>query len=561
MQPFSTDPNINPFYYLDYLDYLLAFVAARYTPVLKAPERRRIKVFQALPKSARALYTRLLQRKGDYFRVDKLNYREIPDLQDAVEALIKAGFLNALGGERQDLCRSLRTIKELKHLGVLTALGLANASRALIEQGIKETGQVLPELAIVCVQEQTLMALCQHLFFGNEHQDLSEFVLRDLGLQQFETVDLSVRPAFTERADLDLLRLIGTLRRWAQALDLERLKLKRSPNPENRAHLIETLTSLAAMVPAVCEHPLVIRALNKLNLSLGLIFERCGHAPEALLCYQKSDQATALMRQAKLQIKTAPSLALSICETIIKSSDDPEARHYATRVLSAHQKQAPDEQTAPKPVATKKISLALAGSTRVEQSAIEHFAEQGRAAVHIENHLYPALFGLLFWEVIFMPIAGAFHHPFQRGPADLFEPDFGQLRSTQFAQRFKDLAALNQRQQQLTERFNEKFGLANPFVHWSAIELPWLLFVVTHTPWPALSAIFHRLLQNPRTFRTGFPDLVVFHETGYELIEVKGPGDRLQTHQTAWLTFLAEQGIQVSVLQIAKTNTQPVPNL
>ena len=98
-------------------------------------------------------------------------------------------------------------------------------------------------------------------------------------------------------------------------------------------------------------------------------------------------------------------------------------------------------------------------------------------------------------------------------------------------------------------------------MHWSAIELPWLLFVVTHTPWPALSAIFHRLLQNPRTFRTGFPDLVVFHETGYELIEVKGPGDRLQTHQTAWLTFLAEQGIQVSVLKIAKTNTQPVPNL
>ncbi len=142
-------------------------------------------------------------------------------------------------------------------------------------------------------------------------------------------------------------------------------------------------------------------------------------------------------------------------------------RHYATRVLSAHQKQAPDEQTAAKPVATKKISLALAGSTRVEQSAIEHFAEQGRAAVHIENHLYPALFGLLFWEVIFMPIAGAFHHPFQRVQRTCSSPTLGQLRSTQFAQRFKDLAALNQRQQQLTERFNEKFGLANPFVHWS----------------------------------------------------------------------------------------------
>ena len=157
-----------------------------------------------------------------------------------------------------------------------------------------------------------------------------------------------------------------------------------------------------------------------------------------------------------------------------------------------------------------------------------------------------------------MPIAGAFHHPFQRGPADLFEPDFGQLRSTQFAQRFKDLAALNQRQQQLTERFNEKFGLANPFVHWPAIELPWLLFVVTHTPWPALSAIFHRLLQTRERFapvsQTSWSFMrPVMNDRGQR------PGDRLQTHQTAWLTFLAEQGIQVSVLQIAKTTRNRSP--
>ena len=165
MQPFSTDPNLNPFYYLDYLDYLLAFVLKRSGAVLKGAERDSIQAFQALPKPARALYARLLQRKGAYFRIDKLAYSEIPSVNAAVQKLIKAGFLQAISGARQDLCLSLRTVKELKQLPVVAGLGLGNASRTQIEQAIAETRTELPDLKIVCVREQTLMALCQHLFF------------------------------------------------------------------------------------------------------------------------------------------------------------------------------------------------------------------------------------------------------------------------------------------------------------------------------------------------------------------------------------------------------------
>lgn len=554
MQPFSTDPTVNPFYYLDYLDYLLAFVAARYEHVLKDSERKRIQVFQALPKTARALYTRLLQRKGAYFRVDKLAYSEIPALDAAVEILTNAGFLQAISGARQDLCLSLRTIKELKQLSALIPLGLSNASRAQFEHAIAETDVVLPGLKIVCVREQTLMAVCQHLFFGNEYQDLSEFVLSDLGLQRFETVDLSLRPAFTARDDLDLLRLIGTLREWVKTLERDSLKLKRAPNEADQSQLIMDLRRLTAMVPAEPEHPLALRALNKLHVSLGLIYERSGLAKEALLCYQQSDQALALMRQARLQIKTAPEIALTLCKKILKTSDDPEARHYAERVLRAHNEASEPGEAAPRPIRVEQISLALSKTMRVEHRVIEHFSQQGRVAVHIENQLYPALLGLLFWEVIFTAIPGAFHHPFQRGPADLHEPDFVDRRAALFAQRFEALSSMERRQQQLVHCFTEKFGLANPFVHWSAIELPALRFVLNHTDWAALSAIFRRILCNPKKFRAGFPDLLVLHSAHYELIEVKGPGDRLQTHQTAWLRFLSDQGLQVSVLQVADTD-------
>ena len=555
MPPFSTNPKLNPFYYLDYLDYLLSFVSKRYEQVFKAPERERLQAFQALPKPARALYTRLLQRKGAYFRVDKLTYSELPTLDIAVKNLINAGFLQLIRGGRQDLFLSLRTVKELKQLAVLTPLGLSNASRAQIEQTIAETSLELPDLEIVCVREQTLMALCQHLFFGNEYQDLSEFVLSDLGLQRFETVDLSLSPAFSTRDDLDLLRLIGTFRQWAKTLERDSLRLKRKPDEANQIELTKALTSLTEMVPDASEHPLVMRALNKLHLSLGRIHERIGLANEALRCYQKSDLAPALMRQARLQIKTAPEVALLLCNTILKSSNDPEARHYAERVLRANHGAISEEAVrVPNPLRIEQINLPLNKVTRVERRVIEHFAEQGRIAVHIENHLYPALLGLLFWEVIFTPIPGAFHHPFQRGPADLDEADFAHRRAASFAQRFNMLSTLAQRQRQLESCYTDKFGLANPFVHWSAIELPGLLFVLNHTAWPALSAIFRRILQNPKKFRSGFPDLIVFSTAHYELIEVKGPGDRLQTHQTAWLRFLSAEGIEVSVLQVADSD-------
>ena len=56
-----------------------------------------------------------------------------------------------------------------------------------------------------------------------------------------------------------------------------------------------------------------------------------------------------------------------------------------------------------------------------------------------------------------------------------------------------------------------------------------------------------------RIHRSGFPDLIRFApghpepDQRYEMIEVKGPGDRLQDHQIRWLHFFAGQGIAASV--------------
>ena len=71
-------------------------------------------------------------------------------------------------------------------------------------------------------------------------------------------------------------------------------------------------------------------------------------------------------------------------------------------------------------------------------------------------------------------------------------------------------------------------------------------------PFPAkdyLPGWFRRLLQDIKANRTGMPDLIQFYpaQRSYRMIEVKGPGDRLQDNQLRWLDFCAEPGMPVMV--------------
>ena len=56
-----------------------------------------------------------------------------------------------------------------------------------------------------------------------------------------------------------------------------------------------------------------------------------------------------------------------------------------------------------------------------------------------------------------------------------------------------------------------------------------------------------------RRLQAIFPDLFWLGVQGdYEFIEVKGPGDRLQKHQSRWLSFFVEQGIPCRVVYVSR---------
>jgi len=177
---------------------------------------------------------------------------------------------------------------------------------------------------------------------------------------------------------------------------------------------------------------------------------------------------------------------------------------------------------------------------------------QPQAPVHyVENSLINSLFGLLCWPAIFAPLPGAFFHPFQRGPVDLFSEDFHQRRSELFQACLAELDDGRYRQS-IRQRFVAKWGLQSPFVFWGALSEELLDQALDCLPAEHLKHWFQRLLLDIKANRAGMPDLIQFwpEQKRYRMIEVKGPGDRLQDNQLRWLDFCHEHRMPVAVCYV-----------
>ncbi len=172
--------------------------------------------------------------------------------------------------------------------------------------------------------------------------------------------------------------------------------------------------------------------------------------------------------------------------------------------------------------------------------ATRDFLTQPEAPVHyVENALINSLFGLLCWEVIFLPLPGAFFHEFHAAPADIYSPDFFRRREREFAARFAQLHTGEYRDT-IFDTFARKAGIQSAFVSWGWITEELLTAAVDCLPPEHLEHCFRRIVRDVKTNRAGFPDLIQFwpRERRYRMIEVKGPGDRLQDNQIRWLGLL-----------------------
>jgi hypothetical protein len=193
----------------------------------------------------------------------------------------------------------------------------------------------------------------------------------------------------------------------------------------------------------------------------------------------------------------------------------------------------------------------------VEECARRHLASAAAPVFYVENALITSLLGLLFWDAIFAAIPGAFFHRFHSAPMDLYEPEFVRRRQSIVDACFAQLDS-GEYLASIRQRFKEKTGIASPFVAWGLINEELLELALRCIPPAHLRLFFNRILDDVRENCTGLPDLVQFwpEENRYRLIEVKGPGDRLQDHQQRWAQFCAAHDIPVCIAYVRRAEAQ-----
>jgi hypothetical protein len=106
--------------------------------------------------------------------------------------------------------------------------------------------------------------------------------------------------------------------------------------------------------------------------------------------------------------------------------------------------------------------------------------------------------------------------------------------------------------QTIRERYLGKWGVQSPFVFWGALTEDLLDQALDCLPAEHLKHWFNRLLLDIKANRAGMPDLIQFwpQDKTYRMIEVKGPGDRLQDNQLRWIEFCHEHQMPIAVCYV-----------
>jgi hypothetical protein len=187
----------------------------------------------------------------------------------------------------------------------------------------------------------------------------------------------------------------------------------------------------------------------------------------------------------------------------------------------------------------------------VEEIARLHFNQDEAPCFYAENALLNSLFGLWLWPEMFRSIKGAFANPFQAAPLDLYHDDFQQNRPE-----LQTLWQVFDEQTHIAHIKNiwqQKNGITNHFVHWQFLDEHTLNMALQCIPAQHIKLIFQRLLFDLKANRSGFPDLIQFFPTTneYRMIEVKGPGDRIQDNQLRWFNFFNEHNIPAEVCYVS----------
>ncbi|HEV7350710.1 VRR-NUC domain-containing protein [Telluribacter sp.] len=562
----SSDPSrteLPPKYYLDYFGYVLDFVQKMYGHILNKNEEEFLRSYHALSEDARCLFIRFSNRRGAFFRINTLAYAEICDIPDALTELIQNGFAEVISEQHAHRAPEVLNLFSKPELLLLTqslapvimppkTIHKPDLMRWLLhEYSFPVLFEAIEALdPIVKVGYELEVMMMKFLFFGNRHADMTEFVVRDLGhvrYQSFDEEQLSVR--FATRQDADDKLMISLTKETFHELKEE------LPPEEIYDWFMNWQGGLPEELSAVA-----LPSFRQLVLRVGAWLERRKLPEQALTVYQLTDHAPSRERRARLLHRLGDTEeALALCDDMEAHPQNADERFFALdfREKILNKKKRATRRTTQALQAAESVGIPINFRYRVERGVIEYYQERGYNALFSENEPWRALFGLLFWDIIYDTNVQAIHHPLQRVPSDFFLPDFYFKRHSMLKARILELGRKEDIVAAVETTYAEKFGISNVLVGWYPELLAAVRAVVELVRPTQLHAVLLEMAANLRENTRGFPDLLVWNEEEYAFVEVKSPTDHLSARQLHWQHFFADLGVSSKVLRVVWVKDNP----
>ena len=517
-------------YYANNVRTLISFVVDRYGDLLVEEELSFSDSVLNLSNDALRLYARILSRRGPIFLVEQFVYSEVKDTPVAFEELERRELIaynSAVPAET--LCQKLTLARLRQFFDLQDWKGSKSALVSKIQDSYEDEDIVYRIRQAVSwfeLDQTDRIATFSLLFFGDRYQDLSTFVVHDLGILRLEHYVLDEKTRqFQTREEIDCY-----LSWWKL---VERLS---EGDPLESEQLVEFVRLLQTeQVNRTLE-----RQRSKLLNRIARELERRGELSQALQAYDHSQLHPARERQMRvLQRLGHQNKVEDLRTTILANPWTIEERLFAEKFKRKY--------VVPINYNTDEQLLRESLTENIETIACRELEERGWEVWHSENQLPLALFGLTFWEWIFAPVVEAFVNPFQIGPRDLYTPEFFAIRREVCVDPLKDSLTLAER---IVRTYEKKFGIANPLVNWKFFDESLLETTIRCLGEETVRTLLQLMQPDLRQMRSGFPDLfVVKPNDEYEFIEVKGPTDQVRPNQHIWLEALASFDLPVRVLK------------
>ncbi|CAI9089801.1 OLC1v1024441C1 [Oldenlandia corymbosa var. corymbosa] len=611
--------------YQQNLALLIKEVLKTYSHILTDDEKTFLERLTLLSDDSQSLFARLYTRKGPWYRMSSLSYPEILDLEGAVKELSVAGYICSLNSEVDFQDDDLEEI-----INVLKIAELREIASILMKKNFTWPGRKKQKKCIQSMKKQDLIGIllsshkkslrsnllrlilhktvfcirisalaesliwrAERLFFLNGEQDLSSFLLVDLGIMKYPNYNcIQSDHIFINRSDLlSYEEAIEVAQIMDESLDINNselvmrcievsdsgistsLKAVQSSTSKSRETFLSCFSAswvyskVVLLGISFLEHEQryndAIDLLKRLllnfpfdrrrgywTLRLSVDLEHVGRIDESL----------KVAEDALLDEWVRSGARVGLQRRVLRLGRPP--RRWKTPSFSKSlRRKITEVHVVGRPLACKVGMRSIfygedGEQCGVEQLALQYYGGEGGAwqGVHTESGIWLTIFGILMWDVIFADVPNAFLTKFQTAPLDLDMDCFYESRKQlieEVLEKVKDGMA----EEMLILSWESHLGTLCRGVNWERHSLDELRAAVTCIGGACIASICRHLAQDYRSWSSGMPDLLLwrFHNNykgEAKLVEVKGPRDRLSEQQRAWLLFLMDCGFNVEVCKV-----------